>query len=486
MAIAFDNSTNGGSSGSGTSHTFSHTCSGSDRILFVYVRMAGTTDRVTAITYNGVSMTKIDAQFGINNTGTTLYYLIAPATGSNTVAITKEDSATSALAVSYTGAKQSGVPDAKSKGESASTTGLTGNITTVADNCWGVMAVTTGAGNTQAGTGSHLRQQGDNTGVIFFDTNADLTPAGAKSMAFTCDSGAASYVIASFAPALSAKHLTTDNAASADPHTTASITPTANNLVLAFIRVGDDAITVDSVTGNSLTWVQVLAAQEPGGNGIFVYRALGASPTAGAVTINLSASAVAAWSIVEVSGIKTSGTNGSDAVVQAVSAVNASTNSLTATLAAFSSADNATIGCFYYASGTARTLSVGTGFSVLGNVTDTGIGGIISEYKRATDTTVDASCDGTATYMMGAAIELAFDTGVQNLVMTAVQGSFTLTGQSAILIKGKIIFATVGNFLMTGFDVVLRLKAWTNKNKSNTTFTNQSKNSSSWTNRTKS
>lgn len=201
-------------------------------------------------------------------------------------------------------------------------------------------------------------------------------------------------------------HLVTANAATADPHTTASITPTANALVLAFIRVGDDAITVSSITGNGLTWVEVVTAVEVGGNRISVYRAMGATPSAGAVTIDLSASAIAAWSIVEFTGVDTSGTNGSGAVVQSATAVNTSANSLTVTLAAFGDANNATTGGFYYASGTVRTMSVGTGFTVLGNVSTNAVGGIISEWKTANDTSVDASIDGTATYMMGAAVEV--------------------------------------------------------------------------------
>ena len=205
--------------------------------------------------------------------------------------------------------------------------------------------------------------------------------------------------------AIVGSHLTTNNVASGDPHTTASITPTGNSLVLAFIRIGATGITVSSVTGNSLTWVQVTTLDD-GNNAIFVFRALGASPTTGAVTIDLSAAAICAWSIVEFSGVTTSGTNGSGAVVQSATNVNVSTTSLTVTLGAFSDAGNATTGGFYYASATLRTMTEGTGFTVLGNVSTDTIGGIISEWKATNDTSVDASISGTATFMMGVALEI--------------------------------------------------------------------------------
>lgn len=207
MAIALDTSTNLGSTG-GTTLTASHTCSGSNRILFVHVRTAGTTDTLTSITYAGSAMTLVNKKFGINNLGTYLYYIIAPSTGANNVVINTSVAAISAIAVSYTGAKQSAQPDANNTNENASTTGLNTNITVVASNCWAIMGVDSGSGNDAAGTNATLRQAGPNTGVTVFDSNGTIA-TGSFTMGFSCDLGSANCVLASFAPSLTTAYTMT-------------------------------------------------------------------------------------------------------------------------------------------------------------------------------------------------------------------------------------------------------------------------------------
>lgn len=197
--ITLDASTNLGST-AGTTLTAAHTCSGNDRILFVHIRTAGTTDTVSSVTYAGSNMTLVDKKFGITNLGTYLYYLIAPTTGSNNVVINTTVAAISAIAVSYTGAKQSGQPDAHNNNESASTTGLSTSITVVATNSWAIMGVDSANGNDAAGTNATLRQAGPNTGVTVFDSNGPVG-TGTFTMGFTCDLGSANCVLASFAPA---------------------------------------------------------------------------------------------------------------------------------------------------------------------------------------------------------------------------------------------------------------------------------------------
>jgi hypothetical protein len=211
---------------------------------------------------------------------------------------------------------------------------------------------------------------------------------------------------------VTATHLTTAQASASDSHNTASISPGANKLILVFIRVGSDSVTIDSVTGNGITYAEVVFDAEPGGNSIACYRGMSSSPTTGAITIDFSGSAIGAWSVVEFDNVDTTGVNGANAVVQNATNVDTSATSLTVTLGAFSSADNATAGMIYYAASALNTLSVGSGFTELGNVSQSGIGGIISEWKDTNDTTVDASQDGAATYMMGVAVEIKFSTGV--------------------------------------------------------------------------
>lgn len=105
----------------------------------------------------------------------------------------------------------------------------------------------------------------------------------------------------------------------ATSYATASITPTANHLVLAAIAVESaGAQEIPTLSGCSLTWVQVgtidggVATQR-----LTVFRALGASPTTGVLTVAISATQVRCkWSVVEFADIDTSGTDGSGAVVQ--------------------------------------------------------------------------------------------------------------------------------------------------------------------------
>lgn len=182
-AIAFDAATQGGTT-TGTSHTFSHTTSGSNRILFVQAH--STTDVITGCTYNGSAMTLVDKlDSGFGGVGY-LFYLIAPATGANNVVCSASASeALYANAVSYTGAKQSAQPDATNKANDNDGDGAYAlAVTTIADNAWTVLAFNNGAsaaGN--AAAGSTLRAtNGSWGGFRLFDSGGAVTPAGSYTM----------------------------------------------------------------------------------------------------------------------------------------------------------------------------------------------------------------------------------------------------------------------------------------------------------------
>lgn len=95
--------------------------------------------------------------------------------------------------------------------------------------------------------------------------------------------------------------------------TLASWTPAANELVLLFIAQRDEAL-VPSVSGNGLTWVSVANVDNTQGqNGVAIYRAMGASPSTGSITVtNTSGFDVAV--ACRFSGMDIGGTNGSAAV----------------------------------------------------------------------------------------------------------------------------------------------------------------------------
>lgn len=206
--IAFDAAVNGGIVNPGTSRTWSHTCTGSDRILFVAVfgdllTSDATGAKITGATYNGVAMTLLDKVTppASGERWLYLYYLINPDTGANNVVVSASSSIVIAgNSASYTGVNQSGQPDATNKGTASSTTSITRSLTTIADNCWTFMAGKASGGNVTAGSGSTMRST-ENNDLGIFDSNGAITPAGSTSMTMNSSiTTVFSAVMASFSP----------------------------------------------------------------------------------------------------------------------------------------------------------------------------------------------------------------------------------------------------------------------------------------------
>lgn len=194
---------------------------------------------------------------------------------------------------------------------------------------------------------------------------------------------------------------------------TASITPTANNLVfLTFLsRRGDSVNPADpTVTGNGLTWVNIGSINydttSTSRRTLTLFRAMGSSPSTGAVQITAPATLTSCvWSVDQFSGVDTTGTNGSGAVVQVVTNSTASGTSLTVTLAAFSDANNATFGAFGN-SDQIFSSTAGTGFTKLGDNGDADTSSrCTTEFKNSNDTSVDMSFS-SATELGGIAVEI--------------------------------------------------------------------------------
>ena len=119
--------------------SFSHTCTGSDRIIFFFIFNQNNSG-LTTIRYNGVDATLVNT--ASQNSGTRviwIYRILAPATGSNTVEIVRA-SATNTLAcrvLSYNTVSQTGFPDASRNDVTASATPtVSGLLTTVANNAF--------------------------------------------------------------------------------------------------------------------------------------------------------------------------------------------------------------------------------------------------------------------------------------------------------------------------------------------------------------
>jgi len=195
----------------------------------------------------------------------------------------------------------------------------------------------------------------------------------------------------------------------ASSYNTASVSPTANNLILVTVvsRSGDSVNTVPTISGNGLTWVQVETnSYDIVGTSrrtVTVFRSMGASPSSGAITISFGGvtQTDCLWSVDQLSGTDTSGTNGSGAIVQFAKATESDGSTLV-TLSAFSSTDNATFGAFGDSSTTLMT--VGTGFTQLGRQGSSNSVGILTQWRNNNDTSV--TCTGAATDTGGIAIEI--------------------------------------------------------------------------------
>lgn len=101
-------------------------------------------------------------------------------------------------------------------------------------------------------------------------------------------------------------------------YATASIAPAANQPIYA-VFAARRSVTKPVVTaaGNGLTWVEVARATIADIRVLYVFRAAGAAPSAGAVTFTCNQTCVGAlWWVGQFTGADTSGTNGSGATVQ--------------------------------------------------------------------------------------------------------------------------------------------------------------------------
>lgn len=164
--------------------------------------------------------------------------------------------------------------------------------------------------------------------------------------------------------AITVTHLTNGAGTGTADKTTASITPGANKLILVAVNANNFSGTPSAPTlsGNSLTYVSIVdvtfSTIASATSRFTLFRAMGASPSSGAITITPGSTNSCMWAVAEVDGVDTSGTDGSGAIVQ--NATNRTDgdapNSLTVTLAALADAvNNAVYAAFGPAGDTLQT-----------------------------------------------------------------------------------------------------------------------------------
>ena len=215
---------------------------------------------------------------------------------------------------------------------------------------------------------------------------------------------------------------TTDSAAS---YSTASITPTANEVVVLYVltTIGSGTAGTVTPTHGSITFTSVTSRLFNGTLrriSMFTGVASG-SPSAGAITITPSASTQTgcAWVVQQWTGVDTT-----TPVVQ--SAVNSGTGtSLSATLSAFGSANNATAAGGANDAAGSGAWTAGTGFTLLGNpaAMATPSVRIAGEYQLANDTTPNLTNSTSTTWGFIAAEMKAAAT---TLTLNASGSEFTM------------------------------------------------------------
>lgn len=201
--IAFDAASNSGYQAAQSTYSWSHTCTGAGRYLSVDIEMLSLAQTVTGITYNNVPMTLIGVKNSVSGAARVeCWGLVAPSTGSNTIAVTLSGSIASAgTATSYTVVNQTFPVEAFNSAQATNVgaADATVNITTVTDNCWVHAACATDDASITAGNTSRNNVTGAGGSGANEDNNAAKTPAGSVTMSYTGVGALATWVIAGYA-----------------------------------------------------------------------------------------------------------------------------------------------------------------------------------------------------------------------------------------------------------------------------------------------
>jgi hypothetical protein len=182
---------------------------GPNTILWVAARLS-TADTITLTATKGaadVAMTQIDTT---NIWGTNyefLFMLAGVDTGTVTIKTTIGGAGAPNLqygSISYSGAAQSGQPDAHAT-DSQATNPTDVPLTTVGNNSWIVLACNDDNDNTLTASTNATERAAPSTNFKLFDTNGAQTPAGAKTMTIShVNTNTLKSLIASFSPASAA------------------------------------------------------------------------------------------------------------------------------------------------------------------------------------------------------------------------------------------------------------------------------------------
>lgn len=204
MAISYEGQTSyPASDTSASSFTFSHTVPvASNRLLLVGVSINSSSDLVTGVTYNGVSMTRIDTvQAASTSFRSYSYGLLAPDTGTHDVVVSLSSATyTYITANTYTGVSQTGLPDSHATGTDASGA-FTLTTTVSATGCW-LWGHNRSNGGMSAGSSTTVTCNAAWNGYVTTEHSNGTVGTGSQSLNMNSTPGnETGWVIVSFAPA---------------------------------------------------------------------------------------------------------------------------------------------------------------------------------------------------------------------------------------------------------------------------------------------
>jgi hypothetical protein len=138
-----------------------------------------------------------------------------------------------------------------------------------------------------------------------------------------------------------------EGTASSGVCTTASVSLAANKLQLVCVTlrgVTDPADNSVSLSGHSRTWTRLGHAGDPNRAGTW-FRSMGGASGSAAITITGPSDTISmTWAVVEVDGVKTTGTNGADAITDVAEAGGSTDPQPSVTCAGSPSAGDVTFG----------------------------------------------------------------------------------------------------------------------------------------------
>lgn len=202
------------------------------------------------------------------------------------------------------------------------------------------------------------------------------------------------------------------SATNSTSYATASISPTANRLVIVDVYgqalTAANAAAPSGISGAGLTFVKLVdRANTTNGPSLSRWYAMSASPSSGALTITFAnTQANALWSVYELAGAETSGSNGANAVngnTASAENMTGTVASVTATLAAFASANNGALcATLSIKASPAATCTPDTGWSEIHdiNMTEGAFGfGLETQWRADNDTTAQGTWSANAAVM---------------------------------------------------------------------------------------